>query len=67
MLGEISREFVNGGTALFAVRLSGRPMAHRLLSTAPARLAGLEKLETEHLEELLTLARQVLLKLFNTA
>jgi Transposase DDE domain len=55
------------------VRLSGRQMAYKVLSTAPALLAGLEKLlaildllETENLEEILALARRVLPKLFNT-
>jgi hypothetical protein len=48
-------------------------MAYKVLSTAPALLAGLEKLlaildllETENLEEILALARRVLPKLFNT-
>jgi hypothetical protein len=53
------------------VRLSGRQMKHGVESTAPALLAGLEKLlalddllRTEDLQELLCLARQVLPKLF---
>lgn len=55
------------------VRLSGRQMAHRVESTAPALLAGLEKLlalddllQTEDVEEILALARQVLPNLFPT-
>lgn len=53
------------------VRLSGRQMAHRVESTAPALLAGLEKLlalddllRTENLAEILALARHVLPHLF---
>ena len=53
------------------VRLSGRQMKHGVESTAPALLAGLEKLlaiddllQTEDLQEILALARQVLPKLF---
>jgi len=55
------------------VRLSGRQMKHRVESTAPALLAGLEKLlaiddlmQTEDLQEILALARQVLPKLFHS-
>jgi DDE family transposase len=55
------------------VRLSGRQMKHGVESTAPALLAGLEKLlaiddllQTEDLQEILTLARQVLPKLFHS-
>jgi Transposase DDE domain len=55
------------------VRLSGRQMQHGVESTAPALLAGLEKLlaiddllQTEDLREILSLARQVLPKLFNS-
>lgn len=53
------------------VRLSGRQMKHGVESTAPALLAGLEKLlaiddllQGEDLQEILALARQVLPKLF---
>ena len=53
------------------VRLSGRQMKHGVESTAPALLAGLEKLlaiddllQTEDLLEILALARQVLPTLF---
>jgi hypothetical protein len=55
------------------VRLSGRQMKHRVESTPPALLAGLEKLlalddlQAEYdLHEVLALARRVLPKLFNT-
>jgi hypothetical protein len=55
------------------VRLSGRQMKHRVESTAPALLAGLEKLlaiddllRTEDLQAILALARKVLPKLFRT-
>jgi hypothetical protein len=55
------------------VRLSGRLMKHRVESTAPALLAGLEKLlalddllQTENLTELLTLARHLLPTLFRS-
>ena len=55
------------------VRLSGRQMKHRVESTAPALLAGLEKLlalddlQTQYdLREVLTLARRVLPTLFRT-
>lgn len=55
------------------VRLSGRQMGHRVESTAPALLAGLERLlaiddlvRTEDLAEILALARQVLPMLFRT-
>jgi hypothetical protein len=57
----------------FLVRLSGRQMAYGVESTAPALLAGLEKLlaidnllQTENLQEILSLARQVLPKLFHS-
>ncbi|MFM7131347.1 MAG: hypothetical protein ACKO0V_18515 [bacterium] len=53
------------------VRLSGRLMQHRVESTAPALLAGLERLlaiddlmQVEDIEEILGLARQLLPKLF---
>ena len=56
------------------IRLSGRQMKHRVNHTAPALLAGLEKLlavvdllETYDLQEILALARRQLPKLFNTA
>jgi hypothetical protein len=56
------------------IRLSGRQMKHRVKDTAPALLAGLEKLlavvdllETHRLEEILDLARRVLPKFFDTA
>ena len=56
------------------IRLSGRQMKHRVEHTAPALLAGLEKLlavvdllETENLESILALARRLLPNLFNTA
>lgn len=52
-------------------RLSGRQMKHRVESTAPALLAGLERLlaiddlmQREDLDEILDLARRVLPKLF---
>lgn len=55
------------------VRLSGRQMKYGVESTAPALLAGLEKLlaiddllQTEDLQEILALARQVLPKLFHS-
>lgn len=55
------------------VRLSGRQMKHKVESTAPALLAGLEKLlaiddliQTEDLAEILELARKVLPKLFRS-
>jgi hypothetical protein len=55
------------------VRLSGRQMKHRVGSTAPALLAGLEKLlaiddllQQYNLEEVLALARRVLPKLFRS-
>ena len=54
------------------IRLSGRQMKHRVQNTAPALLAGLEKLlavvdllETETLESILDLARRILPKLFD--
>jgi Transposase DDE domain len=53
------------------VRLSGRQMKHRVESTAPALLAGLERLlaiddlmQVEDLAEILDLARRVLPRLF---
>jgi hypothetical protein len=53
------------------VRLSGRQMKHRVESTAPALLAGLERLlaidnlmQVENLEEILDLARRQLPRLF---
>jgi hypothetical protein len=53
------------------VRLSGRTMKHKVESTAPALLAGLEKLlaledlaRTHDLEQVLALARHVLPELF---
>ena len=53
------------------VRLSGRQMKHRVESTAPALLAGLERLlaiddlmQVEDLEEVLALARRQLPRLF---
>ncbi len=55
------------------VRLSGRQMGYHVESTAPALLAGLEKLlaiddllQTEDLAEILALARQVLPRLFRS-
>jgi hypothetical protein len=56
------------------IRLSGRQMKHRVKDTAPALLAGLEKLlavvnilETNDLEDILALARRLLPNLFNSA
>jgi len=56
------------------IRLSGRQMKHRVKDTAPALLAGLEKLlavadllEDHNLNEILDLARRLLPNLFNTA
>ncbi len=56
------------------IRLSGRQMKHRVKNTAPALLAGLEKLlavvdllETHNLEEVLNLARRLLPNLFDSA
>lgn len=53
------------------VRLSGRQMKHRVESTAPALLAGLERLlaiddlmQREDLEDILALARRVIPRLF---
>jgi len=53
------------------VRLSGRQMKHRVESTAPALLAGLERLlaiddlmQVENLDEILALARRQLPRLF---
>jgi hypothetical protein len=53
------------------VRLSGRQMKHKVESTAPALLAGLERLlaiddlmQVENLEEILELARRQLPHLF---
>jgi len=55
------------------VRLSGRLMKHGVESTAPALLAGLEKLlaiddllQTENLPEILALARRLLPQLFHS-
>jgi hypothetical protein len=55
------------------IRLSGRQMKYGVESTAPALLAGLEKLlaiddilEDEDLNEFLSLARKVLPKLFHS-
>ncbi len=55
------------------VRLSGRQMKHKVESTAPALLAGLERLlaiddllKNEDLEEILSLARRVLPALFSS-
>ena len=55
------------------VRLSGRQMRHRVESTTPALLAGLEKLlaiddllQSEDLEEVLALARKVVPRLFRS-
>lgn len=55
------------------VRLSGRQMAYRVASTAPALLAGLEKLlafedllQREDIAEILALARKVLPTLFRS-
>jgi hypothetical protein len=54
-------------------RLSGRQMKHRVESTVPALLAGLEKLlaiddllRSENITEILALAQRVLPKLFRT-
>jgi hypothetical protein len=56
------------------IRLSGRQMKHRVKDTAPALLAGLEKLlavvnilETNDLEDILALARRLLPNLFSSA
>jgi hypothetical protein len=56
------------------IRLSGRQMKHRVKDTAPALLAGLEKLlavvdlmETHDLEEILALARRHLPNFFSSA
>jgi hypothetical protein len=56
------------------IRLSGRQMKHKVKDTAPALLAGLEKLlaiedllESEDIGEVLSLARRVLPKLFSSA
>ena len=56
------------------IRLSGRQMKYRVKDTAPALLAGLEKLlavvdllETHKLEEILSLARSLLPNLFSSA
>ena len=55
------------------VRLSGRQMKHKVESTAPALLAGLERLlaiddllKSEDLDEILSLARRVLPTLFSS-
>ena len=57
----------------FRIRLSGRQMKYKVESMAPALLAGLEKLlaiddllQTEDLQEILTLARTVLPTLFRS-
>jgi Transposase DDE domain len=57
----------------FLVRMSGRQMKHRVESTTPALLAGLEKLlaiddfmQSEDLDEVLALARKVLPSLFRS-
>lgn len=56
------------------IRLSGRQMKHGVQDTAPALLAGLEKLlavldleKTENLKETAALARRLLPSLFNSA
>lgn len=56
------------------IRLSGRQMKHRVKDTAPALLAGLEKLlavadllADHDLDEILALARRVLPRFFNSA
>ena len=56
------------------IRLSGRQMKHRVKDTAPALLAGLEKLlavvdllQTHNLDEILDLARRLLPNLFDSA
>lgn len=56
------------------IRLSGRQMKHRVKDTAPALLAGLEKLlavldllENEDLDDIVALAQSVLPKLFNSS
>jgi hypothetical protein len=56
------------------IRRSGRQMKHRVTGTAPASLAGLEKLlavvdlvETHNLEDILNLARRLLPVLFDAA
>jgi hypothetical protein len=56
------------------IRLSGRQMKHRVKDTAPALLAGLEKLlavadllETHDLEDILKLSQRLLPKFFNSA
>jgi hypothetical protein len=56
------------------VRLSGRQMKHRVTDTAPALLAGLEKLlamldllETHKLEEIHALTRRLFPRFFNSA
>ena len=60
-----------GRLRVILVRLSGRQMKHRVESTAPALLAGLERLlaiddlmQVEDLEEVLALARRQLPRLF---
>jgi len=60
-----------GRLRVILVRLSGRQMKHRVESTAPALLAGLERLlaiddlmQVEELEEVLALARRQLPRLF---
>ena len=56
------------------IRLSGRQMKHRVKATAPALLAGLEKLravvdllETHDLTDILSLAQRLLPRFFNSA
>jgi len=56
------------------IRLSGRQMKHRVKHTAPALLAGLEKLlaiidllETQNLDEVIQLAKSTLPSFFNSA
>lgn len=68
------RSVAAGELRVVLVRLSGRQMKHRVESTPPALLAGLEKLlalddlqEQYDLHAVLDLARRVLPKLFNSA
>jgi hypothetical protein len=56
------------------IRLSGRQMKHRVKHTAPALLAGLEKLlaiidllQTQNLDEVIQLAKSTLPSFFNSA
>ena len=62
------------GLKAVPIRLSGRQMKHRVKDTAPALLAGLEKLlavvdllQTHNLDEILDLARRLLPNLFDSA